>query len=133
LLRSVSSITMTSMTRWILLLMSTIACSNAFNWIQIQNLKQGKTGYYSVGCSVDWDQALYLGATSAQEPGMCMNNCISRGCDVFDVSVSGCSCFKRDMAKNPMPFVDNLDHSPTSKQACGCMESTKNLQSSYST
>jgi len=38
------------------------------------------------------------------------------------VSVSGCLCFKRDMAVNPRPFVDNFG-TANNKQACGCIES----------
>jgi hypothetical protein len=115
---------MNSMACCLLLLVSTLACSSAFNWQQIQGLKQGKTGYYSDGCSVDWNQATSLGETSAHQLSMCMNNCISRGGDVFDVSVSGCICGKRDMSKAPRPFIDNYDSSPISMQACGSIEST---------
>jgi hypothetical protein len=113
---------MTSMTCCLLLLVTMFACSSAFKWQKVQNLNQGKTGYYSVGCTVDWNKATRVGGTFAQEPAMCMNNCISRGGDAFDVSVSGCFCFKRDMAKAPRPFVDNVG-TPTEKQACGCIES----------
>jgi len=114
---------MNSMTCCLLLLVTMFACSSAFNWQQVQNLDQGKTGFYSSGCSVDWTQASSLGRTSAQQPVMCMNNCIKRGGDAIDVSVSGCVCFKRDMTKAPRPFTDNLDSSPISMQACGSMES----------
>jgi len=113
---------MTSMTSCLLLLVTMFACSSAFNWQQVQNLNQGKTGYYSVGCTVDRNQVSSLGGSFDQEPARCMNNCIGRGGDVFDVSVSGCFCFKRDMTKNPMPYIDNVG-TATNKQACGCIES----------
>jgi hypothetical protein len=113
---------MTSMTSCLLLLVTMLASSSAFNWQQVQNLNQGKMGYYSVGCDVDWDKATRVGGSFAIEPVKCMNVCISSGGDVFSVSVSGCNCFKRDMAKNPMPYTDNVG-TATDKQACGCIES----------
>jgi hypothetical protein len=119
---------MTSSTCCLVLLVTMFAFSSAFNWIQVQDLQQGKTGYYSVGCSVDTTQVTSLGTTSAQQPVMCMNNCISRGGDVFDVSVSGCLCFKRDMSKAPRPFIDNVDSSPVSMQACGIIESDSTVR-----
>ena len=112
---------MTSM-KCLLLVVTMFACSNAFNWQLVQNLNQGKMGYYSVGCRVDSGQVSSLGGTFAQEPVECMNDCISRGGDAFDLSVSGCFCSKRNMTKAPMPYIDNVG-TATNKQACGCIES----------
>ena len=111
------------MTCCLLLLVTMFACSSAFNWQLVQNLSQGKMDYYSLGCIVDRDQVPRVGGSFASDPAMCMNTCIYYGGDVFDASVSGCYCGKRDMTKAPMPYIDNFDNSPTSKQACGCIES----------
>ena len=116
---------MTSM-KCLLLLVTMLSCSSAFNWQKVQNLNQGKMGYYSYNCAVDWDLATSLGGSFAQEPAECMNDCIVSGGDAFDVSVSGCNCFKRDMAKAPKPFYDIPSFSSFSTwdmAACGCIES----------
>ena len=112
---------MTSM-KCLLLLVTMFACSSAFQWQKVQNLNQGKMGYYSLGCTVASSKVSSLGGSFNQEPVGCMNNCIGRGGDVIDVSVSGCFCFKRDMTKAPRPFIDNAG-TATNKQACGCIES----------
>ena len=107
----------------LLLLVTMFACSSAFNWQKVQNLNQGKTGYYSVGCRVDSGQVSSLGLRSFEsDPAMCMNTCIRYGGNVFDASVSGCSCYKRDMTKAPMPYIDNVG-TDGDKKACGCIES----------
>jgi hypothetical protein len=118
---------MTRMTSCLLLLVTMFACSSAFNWQQVQNLDQGKMGYYSVGCTVDTNQVPpVVGRSWATEPVKCLNSCISRGGDVFKASVNGCYCYKRDMAKNPMPFIDNVG--TADNQACGCIESASTSQ-----
>ena len=112
--------------KFLLLVVTMFACSNAFNWQLVQNLNQGKMGYYSVRCRVDSGQVSRLGGSYEREPAMCMNTCIREGGDAFDVSVSGCNCFKRDMAKAPKPFYDIPSFSSFSTwdmAACGCIES----------
>ena len=114
---------MNSMTCCLLLLVTMFACSSAFKWQKVQNLNQGRTGYYSVGCKVDFKKASRIGGgTFATEPVKCMNDCIRTGGDAFDVSTSGCYCGKRDMTKAPKPFIDNASGSSFSKQACGCID-----------
>jgi hypothetical protein len=114
------------MTCCLLLLVTMFACSSAFNWQPVQNLNQGKTGHYSIGCTLDFNQVSpIIGQTFAQEPVECMNDCIASGGDAFDVTTSGCSCVKRDMTKAPQPFIDNASSSPSSKQVCGCIDSAK--------
>jgi hypothetical protein len=111
---------MTSMTSCLLLLVTMFACSSAFNWQQVESM--GSMGYYSVGCTVDTNQGPpMVGGSFDQEPVRCMNYCIDQGGDVFDVSDSGCFCYTRDMAKAPMPFIDNVG-TPTDNQSCGYIE-----------
>ena len=77
---------------------------------------------YSLGCIVDRDQVPRVGGSFASDPAMCMNTCIRYGGNVFDASVSGCSCYKRDMTKAPMPYIDNVG-TDGDKMSCGCIES----------
>ena len=115
----------------LLLLVTMFAYSNAFNWQSVQNLSQGKMGYYSLNCKVDSRKASPLGRSLTPFNSVqCMNACIDTpaltGSDAFSYNTTGCYCFKRDMSKAPMPYIDNVESSNTwSAQvfACGCIES----------
>jgi hypothetical protein len=62
-----------------------------------------------------------VGEYNGRDPIRCLNFCLAENGDVFDVSDSGCFCYKRDMTKNPMPFTDKVG-TPTDNQSCGYIE-----------
>ena len=94
-------------------------CFSKITWTS-KKLENGKTAYYSAHCMVNSSQLKHLGGTFNTDASSCIPVCNRKGADVFDASVSGCFCYKRNKAIAPFPFAE-IDDS-TSPHYCGCIE-----------
>lgn len=105
----------------LLLAMLLGVCFSTITWTSMK-LSNGKTAYYSASCSVDWSKLKPLGGTFNMDASSCIPVCNAKSADVFDASVSGCFCFKRDKAVAPYPFNEIKNSDSKYPHYCGCIE-----------
>ena len=96
-------------------------CFSTITWTS-KKLSNGKTAYYSANCTVDSSKLKPLGGTFSMDATTCIPSCNARNADVFQASVSGCFCYKRDKAVAPFPFKEIKSSVSKYPYYCGCIE-----------